>query len=850
MLLERDRQLDDLTSFVAGSAVHGGGVALVAGEAGIGKTSLVRAFASRYGGRVLTGACEPLTTPRPLQPLHDIALQTGGRLAALMASDAARHELFTTVLESLAEAPTVVVVEDVHWADEATLDLLVFLGRRLADTSSTLVLTLRERTPDAPPRLAEVLGHLARSERTLRLSLAPLSLEAVALLAEGRSVTPAHVHAVTAGNPFFVTEVLASEDEEVPASVRDAVVGRAAGLTDGARAVLETAAVVPDRVELDLLLAVSGSAASDLEECERADLLEIGSRVATYRHELARNAVLDSLPAVRRQQLHAAVVARLLTRSGHHEARIAHHADLAGESAIVLTHAVAAAEQATRLGSHREAAAQMARAVAHLDAAEPAQAADILGRAAPIFQATGRLDEALDASSRAVAISRDQQLDDLPAHLAIHARVLWIQGRAESRATVDEAVQLVLAAPGSVGEVDVLGTASALYMLAREIPLSLETGGRAIDLARARGDGHGLVWALNAVGTATWFAKPDEAEPLLVESLQTARRLRDDIGAASAMVNLGSGAGEVRRYETARHWLEENRRFCTERDLDHSRDYAVCWLARIALEQGDWDRALALATSIPDDADPISRIGALPVAAKVLVRRGEPGGAALLEAAHELAQRTGHLQRLWPVAAGRAEAAWYSGRVDQVPDIVAPTLELAVALGHPGATGELAWWLWRATGVVDDLPMAAPYLAMVEQRWQDAAAQWQEIGCPWEAALSLAETDDPDSLQRASAELHRLGARLDAARVAQRMRGLGLAAATRPRRTTAGNPAGLTDRELEVARLLGEGATNAEIGSALFISPKTAAHHVSAVLGKLGVANRREAGRAVAAWSE
>ena len=128
-------------------------MALVAGEAGIGKTSLVRAFARKYDGRVLTGACEPLTTPRPLQPLHDIALQTGGRLAGLMASDAARHELFTAVLESLAESPTVVVVEDIHWADDATLDLLVFLGRRLADTSSTLVLTLRERTPDAPPRL-------------------------------------------------------------------------------------------------------------------------------------------------------------------------------------------------------------------------------------------------------------------------------------------------------------------------------------------------------------------------------------------------------------------------------------------------------------------------------------------------------------------------------------------------------------------------------------------------------------------------------------------------------------------------------------------------------------------------
>jgi DNA-binding CsgD family transcriptional regulator len=224
----------------------------------------------------------------------------------------------------------------------------------------------------------------------------------------------------------------------------------------------------------------------------------------------------------------------------------------------------------------------------------------------------------------------------------------------------------------------------------------------------------------------------------------------------------------------------------------------------------------------------------------------------LLDEAWELAQRTGHLQRLWPVAAGRAEAAWYAGHPEQVPELVTTTLDLAVRLDHPWAIGELAWWVWRTTGSLEDSAtsrvMAEPYLAMVQGRWNDAADAWEAFGCPFEMALCLAESDDAADLERSSAVLHRLGARPDAARVAQRMRGLGLTAAARPRRTTAANPAGLTDRELEVARLLGEGATNADIAQALFISPKTAAHHVSAVLAKLGVSNRREAGRAVAAW--
>ncbi len=745
MLLERDQQLDDLRVFADGTAALGGGVVLVGGEAGIGKTSLVREFVAGRGEPVLTGSCEPLSTPRPLQPLHDLAHQAGGRLAVAMASDASRHDRFTALLELLGEAPTVAVIEDVHWADEATLDLLVFLGRRLGETQSLLVLTFREHSPEAPPRLAEVLGHLATRGRAVRIGLPPLSIEAVAVLADGGTASAARVHAATAGNPFFVTEVLASGTDDVPASVRDVVLGRAAHLGDGARAVLEAAAVVPDRVELALLYAASGSVPQDLQECERVDLLEVGPRFATYRHELARMAVLDSLPAVRRQQLHAAVVAHLLTRPGHLESRIAHHADLAGDSATVLTHAVLAADQAARMGAHREAAAQMDRALAHLDAAEPGVAARILDRAAQLFQPTGRLEDALDASGRAVELLRTEDQAELASVLATHARVLWVVARGEeSRAAIDEAVEIVTSLPGSAGEVHVLATAAALYMLAREIPRAFDTGRRAIALARERGDAVGLMRALNAVGAASWFAVPDEAEPLLVESLEIARRLHDDVGVAHALVNLGSGAGEIRRYDVARRWLEENREFSAARDLDHSRDYSTAWLARIALEQGDWDRALDLAESVPDTTDPISRIASLAVAGKVRLRRGESNAANQLDEAWELARGTGHLQRLWPVAAGLAEQAWRAGSSDQIPALVTETLELARTLGQPWAVGELGWWLTRAGGPAPQQDeAAAAYVAMAESRWDDAATLWDELGCPWEAALCRSETADP-----------------------------------------------------------------------------------------------------------
>ena len=202
------------------------------------------------------------------------------------------------------------------------------------------------------------------------------------------------------------------------------------------------------------------------------------------------------------------------------------------------------------------------------------------------------------------------------------------------------------------------------------------------------------------------------------------------------------------------------------------------------------------------------------------------------------------------MAAGRAEAAWFAGRADRIPALIAETLDVAVRLNHPWAVGELGWSSVRAGGTAPDHgTAAAPYAAMVASDSGQAAELWDSLGCPWEAALSRAESDDPGILELASAELHRLGARPDAARTAQRMRELGIAAAARPRRTTAANPGGLTDRELEVARLLSEGASNADIATALYISPRTAAHHVSAVLGKLGVSNRREAGQAVSSWN-
>ena len=175
-LLERDHYLDQLSILLHTVTTGNGRTVLIAGEAGIGKTALVEQFVSQHcsSARQLWGACEAFFTPRPLGPLYDIALQAGGRLSMLMLNDAERPTLFTAFLEELQKSPlpTVVVFEDVHWADEATLDLIKFLGRRIPHLPVLFLITYRDTELSSDHPLWSVIGDLP-SNAVARLRLAP-----------------------------------------------------------------------------------------------------------------------------------------------------------------------------------------------------------------------------------------------------------------------------------------------------------------------------------------------------------------------------------------------------------------------------------------------------------------------------------------------------------------------------------------------------------------------------------------------------------------------------------------------------------------------------------------------------
>ncbi|HYC38443.1 MAG TPA: AAA family ATPase [Usitatibacter sp.] len=852
-LLEREGALQALEA-AWGRAQAAGCVAMVSGEAGIGKTSLVTAFTESLGERafVAFGRCDALFTPRVLGPVHDIAARLGGGLAEKLGGN--RSTAFTAVLDQLkkARAP-VVVFEDMHWADEATLDLVKFLGRRIGDTRALLVLTYRD--DEVPPRhpLRLVLGELPR-ERLVRVGLVPLTLAAVEMLVAPSAATrprpgaqfASQLHAATAGNPFYISEILAS-GEGVPEGVRDAVLARAARLGPQARAVADLVSVAPGGLEASIVEESLPDAPAAMAECEERGILRSAGGLLHFRHEIARLAILDALSSRQRRLLDGQVLEALRRRgiAGEQLARLAHHAEAAEDAKGAHEYSTAAGKRASELAAHREAAEHFARALRfsqHLDARERA---GLLDAFAWECQVTGRT-EAVECRKEAAALWR--KVGDARREVESLARlshVLVVQGRdAEAETPMQEAFRVIEGLPPGEAHLIVYRFHAYLRMLERDVEVAIADGERALELAERFGADEDRAHVLNTLGSSLLVADDERGIVLLERSLEISRARGLDYHVSNAYGNLGSACGEVHRFRQALAYLEEGVAWSRAHDLDNSYFYESSWLALAQLFLGRWSDAAETAQNVlrSASASVISRIMALLATGRLRARRGDPGAWEALDEALALAEETTTLQRLAPVRAARAEAAWLAGEDAAAAREATAAFELSRRKRHAWFVGELAYWQWKGGRAVEMPQYAArPYALQVAGRWQDAAEDWRERGCPYEEARALAEGDAAARLA-ALRIFDDLGARPASERVRQSLRAAGVKRIPRgPRASTRALPAGLTTREVQVLGLIAEGLTNAEVAGRLHISTKTVDHHVSAVLAKLGVDSRREA---------
>jgi DNA-binding CsgD family transcriptional regulator len=852
-LLERSSALGELGGLLAATAA-GGRVVLVAGEAGIGKSALVRRFAERQSAdaRFLLGACDPLLTPRALGPLHDIARQTGGRLAELLAAGESRERLFAAFLDELDPGgrPRVVVIEDAHWADEATLDLLVFLGRRMDHARALLIVTYRDDQVAADHPLLAVISSLPQ-ETVRRLRLQPLSEAAVAELARRAGRPATELHALTGGNPLLVTELLAAGEPGVPATVRDLVLARLGGLPAAAQEVVRLVAVVPTRTELWLLEAALRPEPEAVERCAGAGLLVIDEEAVGFRHELLRQAVEGWLSALGRRELHRRVLQVLSGAQGRGVdiARLVHHARQADDVDAVLRHAPEAARQAAAVAAHREAVGHYRAVLPHAGRLSPPERAELLERYSVEAYLAGLSAEAVSARQAAVELreAADDQ-EQVGEGLRWLSRLYWWAGRRrEAEAAAARAIAVLETVPPGRALAMAYSNQGQLDILAYRSEAAIGWAQRAVELARRLDDQETLTHALTSIGSARLYRDDPGGRAELEQGFEVAVAAGLEDHAARALINLATTTAEMLDYRHARQDLDRALAFVQAHELAGYAQHLLGHRARLRLDQGDWAGAEQDARAALDE--PVEGgprvVDALVPLGLLQARRGDPDAAATLQEAAERAFAT-ELQWIAPVAAARAEHAWLAGDDHRVAEEAASVLELAVQAAHPWFAGELALWL-RLAGAPVRVPAVAAeqYRLLLAGDWRAAADAWQALGCPYQQALALACGDQDEALLEALALLDGLGARQTGQRLRRQLRRRGNLRVPRgPTRATAANPAGLTGRQVEVLELLAEGLTDAEIAARLSLSPKTVEHHVSALLAKLGVTSRRQAAAA------
>jgi DNA-binding CsgD family transcriptional regulator/tetratricopeptide (TPR) repeat protein len=848
-LLEREKYLDQLENIYQEVKSNYGHTVFIYGEAGIGKTSLVNYFLQSQPktSYVFSGACDSLYTPRPLGPLYDISGKIGNSFSSLLQEETNRPRIFTALLEEFQSRslPVILIFEDIHWADEATADLIKFLCRRIQQTKCMFILTFRDNESTGTRR---IIADIPPGSFT-RIEIAPLSKKAVDQWAEQLNYSGEDIYRLTNGNPFYISEILASYSDGIPENIKDSILNVFYRQHEEVREFWEKISIHPGRIEAALLEKIDPDYLEKLEACLRSSVLQTDGKYVYFKHDLYRRAIEETINPIQTRLFHKEILDLVLMDQvpAVDNVRIVHYAKMAEDSEKIVEYAPKAAADASKLGAHEEAATFYKMALASSIHPEE-HIINLSEKYAYECYLTNQIREAITTSENTLAyFQKNKNLIKEGDTLRFLSRLWWLEGQRE-KAEIYALKAIEVLENGNPTRERALSYSNfaQLKMLAYQADEAVIWAKKAIQLAGKLNDIEIICHALNNMGTAQ-LHQPErfrEGQANLLKSLKIGLENGFHEHVARAYTNLSSAQIFINNYEDGYKYLMDGIDYCEERDLDSWTYYMLSWKAQAELDRGNWKEAEKICDRLLESKiQSIVKIGTLVVKFTLNIRRGNRVYVAMLHEAGEMALRSGELQRIIPVLSAYLEYYWlYRGEIPQL--IIDKAIDLLIKSGDPWSWGKLIFWAKKCRINIDlnKVPsLPALYELINNDNWEEAGREWEKRGCPYYHAICLMECGIEEK-KKALMILKSLETVATEDKLKRELRELGFKTIPRgPRKSTRMNLAQLTNRQVEVLSLLKEGYSNHEIAEQLFVSRKTIDHHVSAILSKLEVKSRNKA---------
>ncbi len=851
-LIEREGLLASLQQYFEDISDGEGHCVFIGGEAGIGKTALVKAFCKKQSDEcsIYQGACDALFTPRPLAPLYDILWQVNKERWPTSPSSEERSALFADFFQELSakKGKLLIVFEDIHWADEGTLDFIRFFARRIYQLRCLFILTYRDNEIHSRHPLRNVLGQLPPDSFT-KLVVTPLSKQAVVEMATQKGYSGEDVYSISGGNPFYVNEILASYSPGVPDNIKDSILSVYERQKEGTKNAWQIWSVMPEGLEVDRVAKIKSALGKAIDHCFAISVILVQSGKVVFKHELYRRTIEESLTPFKRMELNKMMLELFLDsfeEKGEIE-RILHYAKNANEKKLVVKYAPEAAQKAALIGAHMEASKLYLTAIAYFEGNDTNQLAKFYKAYAYECYLSNQIQEAITFTEKVLNNSKENSdIEKTGDSLRFLSRLWWFDGNRKNAENFGwQAIEALKNQPASFTKAMAFSNMSQLKMLSDEPAECMLWGEKAIAMAKELGDEEILCHALNNVGSVQMFVHSSEQKgiAMLQQSLEIALRNYYHEHAARAYINLASGLVKLKNYAFADKTLQAGIHYCEERDLNSWSNYMLSWKARLNFETGDWTQAWRIADNLlkNENQPAIIKITALIVLAKIMMRRGEDS-LTLLKEVKTMCFQTMELQRVIPSMVALLEYEWLTGKTIIENTDIEQTILLMQHAGFDFEKNEFVFWMKKAgRHFVAGKEVAEAFDISSTAKALKAAGFWKKSGCAYEQALALFEGKDDDK-RKAMGLIQDLGAIAVYEKMKQEMRHLGIKNIPRGiRNSTRSNAAFLTGREMEILQLLKEELHNKEIAAQLYISAKTVDHHVSNILFKLDADSRSKA---------